>query len=158
MALSGNAAEWAAAIGTVAAAFVGLFGVYWGFHLGGFRPDVKAIIQADRKVAAITVVNRGRMAGVVARVMVMTGVKVRGVELGTSAVIRKDGIAAVELPFPIGPGESALLVVDLADGLPQGGCFWVGFGDRHETTEPKPLEAGSVAEGSMLPPSARARA
>ena len=157
MALSGNAAEWAAALGTVAAAFLGLFGVYWGFHLGGFRPEVRAIVQRDRRVAAITVVNRGRMAGVVARVMVMTGDTVRGVELGGPAVIRKDGATEVGLPFAIGPGESALLVVDLADGLPDNGYFWVGFGDRHETVQPKPLEAGSVAEGSMLPPSARTR-
>lgn len=155
MAQSADAAAWAAAVGTIAASFVGLFGVYWGFHLARFRPDVTGVLEPGRTVAAVSVVNRGRMPGVVARVMVMSGQTVKGVEIGTSASIRKAGANTVALPFAIGPGESALLVVDLASELPEQGYIWVGFGDRSQMVRPKPLGTGTVAEGSMLPPSAR---
>jgi hypothetical protein len=72
MSATASITDWISAISTAAIGLVGLFLTGWQYRASGFRPRFGSRVDANREAIELYVQNRGRAAGIVGRVAVIS--------------------------------------------------------------------------------------
>lgn len=146
--------DWITAVSTaVLGAFAAAFGVFQ-FTAEGFRPKVRLRIDATRTGISVEIRNKGRGAGVIARVVL---VDKQGLALSPAAPVIG---YPLEVFYPTTlPAHAAMrLIVGLPGGMnefPEGIRVKVDWGTGGSLGTPLPTNVGYGGLPSVLPPSAQ---
>jgi hypothetical protein len=141
-------------IGAVSAAVIGLLGIVitiWQWRASGFRPTVSAVVDQPGEAMEIRIVNRGRAAGVIERVV---PIEAEQVELEK---VEFEGYADGSFEPTYLPGLGSMRVILKAPAsrnFADGDLVKVEWGPRSSTLRPDRVKVHLYGLRSVLPPDA----